>query len=563
MSKEKKTGSANFTMFKALLSVRLKALLRSFYAPKKNGKKSSPAKVAGITVLVAFVLLSILFAMFSIAMAAGLLLLPAGKTWLYLGLMASLAFLFSIFGSVLAAKTQLFDSTDNDILIPMPIPPFLILLSRMISLFLSSLLYIMMIMLPAGIVYCFLAPVSFPVILGFLLGNIALTLLSVFLSAFFGYLLAWISGFFRNKSFITVLATMAFFVLYLAFYSFLFSTDMESPEEMENMMNSIEALFLGTPIQFIGDAFIGKALPLLLLFFGSGLLFAGLVYLLSRGFLTVTKGGLSQKKKAYVAGEMKNSGFRLALLKKDLRLLFSNGTYLVNAALGSLFLILLSGYLIFAGRGLYEELILLVQDISLETGLLFTVEGLKSFLILPVAAIALSFLSAGMTTVTAPSISVEAKTIWLLQSLPVRPLDILLSKIYLQLAVTLPPLLLATVVVGVVFELPVYLWLLVFLCPTAFSLLSAAFGLCMNLLLPKFDAISIGHAAKQSGSVALTLFPMMIVTVVTGVLGFVLVPFIGGILYTVLVTLLILALSVPCFVYIALGGSNRFTDFAP
>ena len=553
---------SKLTMLRALLSVRMRALFHSFYAQKKSGKKSSPAKVAGITVLVFFVVASLLFAMFSIAFMLGALLLPE-NAWLYFGLTASLAFLLSIFGSVIAAKTQLFDSTDNDILIPMPIPPFLILLSRMISLILSALLYIMMVMLPAGVVYCFFAPVSFPVVVGYLFSNVALTLLSVFLSAFLGYILAWISGFFRNKSLITVICTLGFFVLYMAFYSFLFSVDTESAEDIANLLSTILTTFRGTPIQFVGDALIGNILPLLLLFFGSLLLFTGLVWLLSRGFLTVTKGGLAVKKKAYTGGEMKNSGFRLALLKKDLRMLFTNGTYLVNAALGPLLLILLSGYLIFAGKGLYNDLFLFIDSISAESGMLFSPSDVQSYLILPVAAMALTFLSAGMTTVTAPSISVEAKTIWLLQSLPVRSLDILLSKIYLQLAVTLPPLLLSAVVIGIIFELPVYLWLLVFLCPAVFSVLSAAFGLCMNLLLPKFNAISIGHAAKQSGSVALTLFPLMIVTLAVGFLGFVLVPFIGGILYTLLVTLFAAALSVPCFVFIAIGGARRFASFAP
>ncbi len=549
-------------MLKALMSVRLRALAAGLVRPKKGKGERTKGATAGILILAVFVVASLLTCLFMLSYSLGSFLLPLGKGWLYFGILSSLAFLLSVFGSFMTAKAQLFDSKDNDILLPMPIPPSVILLSRMISLILTAFLYILAVLLPGGIVYCLFLPLDAGASVGLLFGTLSITLLSVTVSSVFGYLFALASSFFKNKSLVAVIATLLFFGVYILLYSFLFSVDMENTTAVQEFVLRLEDIFRGTPLRYVGEVFIGSPIPLLCAVLISSVLFLLLVALLSRGFFRVSAGGVSAKRKRETAVTWEAHSLRRALLKKDISFLFHHSTYLINSCLGPILLILLSGFLFIAGGGFYQGLLSGLLAAGAESGEIIPLSEIVNMLVIPGVTLVLCVIVGAMTTVTAASVSVEAKTLWLLQSLPVRPLDLLLSKVYLQLTVTLPPLLLAVIAAAVSFGLPFYIALLIFLAAAAFSYLSAMLGLMMNLLLPKFDAISIGHAAKQSVSVLITIFTMMLLAVLLLVPAFILVPLSSPAVYLLVLTAVVLLLSAWPTWYLLKKGTRRFAGFS-
>ncbi len=552
-------------MLKALIKVRLRGLFASLIGNVTKKKKHSPAAVVGITLLIAFLGLVLLFSLFVMAASAAMMLVPSGRDWIYFGIFAVLAFFLSIFGSFMHAKNMLFDSKDNDILIPMPIPPLYILVSRVASLFLSAFFFIAIILFPAGIVYCFFGRVSFLSVVGFILSVLALSALSTAVSSLFGFLIAFLSRFFRNKSLFTVIATLAFLAVYFVVYGYLMQIDVtEDPTELEAMLVALEGALANTPIALVGRAFLGAPIPLLLLVLPSAALFLLMLYLLSRGFLSVTReAGSAARRRAYRADGERAGTPRFALFKKDLSLLFHNGTYIVNAALGPIALLIAGVFLLFAGGELYQELSVFTGLIESESGGGLPLASAFEMIAVPLCTLAVTVLSGAMTTVTAPSISVEAKTLWQLQSLPVRPVDALLSKVYVQLAVTLPPLLFATAVATVVLRIPFYVGILLFVFGAVFSFLAALFGLVMNLLLPKFNAISLAHAVKQSGSVAITMFAMMPVSILFSIVVFVLTMLVGSVLSLLCATVVAAGISALFVLYLYRGGSRRFARLSP
>ncbi|MDY5016104.1 MAG: hypothetical protein SO063_08595, partial [Eubacteriales bacterium] len=118
---------------------------------------------------------------------------------------------------------------------------------------------------------------------------------------------------------------------------------------------------------------------------------------------------------------------------------------------------------------------------------------------------AASFLAV-MTLLTAPSISLEGRRLWILRSLPVESSTILLSKVAANLVVGLPPLALLSAAAIFVLPMDAPMAFLVFLLPQLFQIFAAVFGLCANLWMPRFDWVNETVVVKQSGSVLLAMF---------------------------------------------------------
>ena len=156
-------------MFKALLFTRLKAVyFGMFRSSRKTARRGTAAKVLiGLLALYVVAVLGGLFGMMFWAICDGMV--SAGLNWLYFSLAGITAVLLSFLGSVMATQSQLFEAKDNELLLAMPIPPAYILGSRMAALYLITFLFDALVLVPAGIVYAVLQPVSAGGVLIFLL----------------------------------------------------------------------------------------------------------------------------------------------------------------------------------------------------------------------------------------------------------------------------------------------------------------------------------------------------------------------------------------------------------
>lgn len=123
----------------------------------------------------------------------------------------------------------------------------------------------------------------------------------------------------------------------------------------------------------------------------------------------------------------------------------------------------------------------------------------------PIAA-ALACMVLSSIAITAPSVSLEGKTVWLSQSLPVTPWQVLRAKLEVHVWIGSVPAILCGAATAVVLRLPVAAAVPAVLLPFLFNLLSAAFGLFLNLLHPNLTWVSEITPIKQSMSVMLALF---------------------------------------------------------
>lgn len=472
-------------MIRILLKKQLAEILSTMF---RGRKKNRAMTTAGMILLMLFVLVCFAFMFFSLSMAMrGLIKIGLG--WLYYTITGLMALVLSVVGSVFTTYTALYQAKDNDLLLSMPIPIRSILISRLLSVYLLGLMYGALAMLPAIIVYFITAPFD----LGALLCALALLLLiSVFaliLACALGWVVAKISSHLKNKSFITVAISLAFMGAYFYFYSNLNTliTDLVATGALigEKIQGSAYPLYL------FGKIGTGDGIALLIFAAAIAALFALTAWLLSRSFLKLVTASAVSSKAQYRGQTVRQKTPAGALLRREFSHYLSSPIYILNASLGTVFLVILTGFML-----LKQELL---------TNLVLQLFPAQEVLVGLILALAIC-MAAATNTLTAPSVSLEGKTLWLVQSLPVTPWQVLMAKLRLHLWLTLPPTLLCAVCACLVLRLSAPIWVLVLGFPILFVLLFAALGLVLNLLFPNLNWSSETVPVKQSASVTLTMF---------------------------------------------------------
>lgn len=476
-------------MLKTLLKKQLLELNAWFFQDKKSGKKRSTAGIAGVTLLYAFAIVCLcgLFVSMSLMLCAPLV--SAGLDWLYFAILALVAVTLGVFGSVFNTYSTLYLARDNELLLSLPIPPSRILAVRLFGVWFWGTVYEAMVFLPAIVVYWAVAAPGFFAVIADLLVFFLLSLFILTLSCLLGWLLAAINRRLRSKSLVTVLVSLAF----LGAYFFLYSRAYAMLESLIANAETVGGKIKGAayPVYLLGRGAVGHAPSLLLLAAGILALFALTVWILARSFLKIATANSGTAKKEYRrTGEKRQSPFR-ALIVKERRRFLSSPTYMLNCSLGTLFLLLVGGFALVRGAWLREVL----------SALSFGNDGLIALI-----AAAAVCLTASMNDITAPSVSLEGKNIWVVQSLPVPAWQVLRAKLGLHLLLTEIPVLFCSVALAVALRPGLLGTLGLLLCPLLFVLCTAALGLLLNLKMPNLSWNSETAVVKQSLCVLFALF---------------------------------------------------------
>lgn len=441
----------------------------------------------------------------------GYLLSPlfgANLTWLYFTISGGLAVFMGVFGSVFNTYSSLYDAKDNDLLLSMPIPVKYILIARLSTVYLLGAVFALITFVPTIIAfYVFgtvtIASVFTPFIVFFLL-----TLIIMCLSCGLGYIVAKISAKLKNKSFITVIISLAFFGAYYFFYA-------KASQIINALVSSGDAVaknikVFAYPLYVLGSAAAGNIIHTLIFAAVMGLITYGVYKLLEKSFLKIVthrsgsvKGG--KKEKTY-----KQKPLRFALLGREFKRFTSSATYMLNCGLGVVITLLIAVAAIIKHAELYEVTQIItdyVGDIA------------------PLVAAAGAALVSSMTYTAAVSVSLEGKQIYLIQSMPVKAWQTLKAKLYMQIILTLPGALFLAITLAAVLKLTALAaaGAVIFLAITV--VLNAEFGLFINLKLPNLNWINETAAVKSGVSVLFSmlfgwLYPAALVALYFAVRGF-------------------------------------------
>lgn len=490
--------------FKALLVLQLKAMLFSFHV----GGRSKRRAFSGVGVLLLMGGLAFyLSATYSFLFASQLS--PVDMLPLLILMMPVMAVVVGLFFTLFSAQGILFGGRDNDLMLSLPVSAFTLLLSRLLALYLENLVFSLFVMLPAGAAYLWYGGGGgFRFALVLLLCIPFLALLPTLLSLVCGFVLGWLSSKFVRKSAISLLL---YLLLLAGALAGSFQVNFLIADLASSAMGIQEALSAWClPFLLLKEAACDGNWLSLLLFCALCLLpLLILTWLFAGRYRTIiTSLGSHGARSDYQLGRVSAGSQPRALLRKEAARFFGTPIYLFNAGLGLMLLLAGGAASLFFRRDL-EPILAQLETVAggLSPALFMT--GAVCFLLATVS-------------ITASSISLEGKQLWILKTAPVSAHTLLTVKAGFQLLLALPCLVPSILCLSIALGLSLLECLLSLLVSALFALTSALFGLYINHCFPKLDAPNDMVVVKQSAAAMLGVFLPMLAAVLAALLCFLL-----------------------------------------
>ena len=528
-------------MLKLLLKKQLLEVFRSyFYDAKKNKARSKGTTIAYIVMFV-LLMVGILGGMFG-ALSAVMCgqLAEMGLDWLYFVIMGMMAVFLGAFGSVFNTYSGLYLAKDNDLLLSMPIPVRVIMTSRLLSVYLMGLMYSGIVILPAIIVYWCTVPITAGRILGGVVLLVDISLFVLTLSCALGWVVAKISLKLKRKSFITVIVSLVFFGLYyfVCFRSQAMITDLLL--NAEDVGNRIRVIY---PLYLFGRVGCGDGVAMLIVSAVVIALLALVWYLIARSFLHIATASGNTAKTVYHEKAVKPVSADAALLRKELGRFTASPLYMLNCGLGTVFLVVLAVLTLIKGREVF-----LMMNALFAGG-----EGFVTVL----AALCLCLL-AGSNDISTPSVSLEGKSLWIAQSLPIDPWQALRAKLRMHLLITELPLVVCAVCVAAVSGAALPEIVMMIVTPMVYVVLSAAFGLFMGLKRPNLNWTSEVAPIKQGLAVFLSMFGGWLLAAGLGFLYYALMAHVGAAAFLLAAIALFIVLALVLLRWLKTSGAKVY-----
>ena len=483
-------------MLKVLIKKQVsETLYRSFRRrnPNRSGKSGGKGKLSGkstmIIMIVAALYLVAMFTFFSVGLCQKLMAVELD--WLYYLICSGAAIIFGTFGSVFSTSFTLYMAKDNDLLLSMPIPIRDVIISRLFSVYIMSLLYSGLITIPSVVVGLILGGFSFSRLLGGLILVALISLIVTGLSCLLGWVVAKLSQRLKNRSFLTVLIALLFFGLYYYVYFRIMDRVQDLLEAMIRIGGEIRssAYFLYI-FGLIGNgSWLGMAC-----WTGVVLLALGLIWLiLKKTFLSISTATPTPKRAVYKEKESRQGSVSYALYRKEWYRFTTSANYMLNCGMPLLLLLGAGAFMLIKGR----KMILLMSVV------LAQVPGT-----IPVILCAVCCMMGGMVDISTPSVSLEGSTIWQLQCLPVTPWKVLRAKLMLHLSLIAFPTLFCSIVMMLL--APAGTTLIQRILIPIISVLNAVFfaqyGLYLGLKLPNLSWTNEIIPIKQSAPIFFVIF---------------------------------------------------------
>ena len=532
-------------MIKALFKKQMLETFSGFMRSRKTGKKLSKAASIGFGLLYLYVF-GVLIAMFY--MMADMLCAPlsaVGFGWLYFAIMGMVALFLGVIGSVFITYSTLYQAKDNDLLLSMPIPVSKILFTRLSGVYVMGLLFELLVMIPTIVVWFMQGSASGAGLIFSVLIPMVLSLLVLTLSCILGWVVALVASRMkgRGKSFAMVALSLGFMVIYYYGYSKAYSMltgILMNPAEAAETVKGI--LF---PFYHMGLAAEGSFGSMLIFTAILAGLFAVVYAILSRSFLKMAIAKKGTVKIRYQEKAAKRASIDQALLRKEFKRFTSSANYMMNCGLGLIFMVVAAIFLLIKGDMVAEFLPLLSA-------------GNED--LVPMGVTAMLCMMASMNDITAPSVSLEGKNLWILQVLPVDPWKVLQAKIKLQLILSALPMAFLMVSALIVIRPDVEFLVMIPVTVVIFAVLIAMMGLVLNLKAPNLTWTNEVVPIKQSMSVMLTMFGGMGLVLGLGVGYYVLKDTMDASIYLIGVDVVLTAACVASLRWLKYKGSKIFAS---
>ncbi len=497
------------------LGLLLKAYMRtSFGFNKARYTHEKRTKSTGMTILMVFCYAVVIFAVFGICVGLMSSLAPLHTEYMVLNLMMVAASVMVLFTTIYKVNGTLFGFRDYDLQMSLPIRTGTLIASRILVLYILNALFVLAVMVPAGVAYAIIAQPAALFYPFFILTFLAIPLLPIIIATVIGTLIAVAASRVKRKSGLSVVLTVAAFMVFMIVWMTFWTNSgdiMLDFADVGDMVNGVVTSVYPLAALYgnaVGSYDVLSLLLFLLISFGAFAVFTAVVAKLFKRLntsITTTRAAGD-----YKMTELRTQSPKKALYQRELKRYFSSSQYVLNTAVGPLLLVVVA-------------IILLVSGVD-GLGTYADIPGFDYFLTVNAPLAIAFFLALGSTT--AVSVSLEGKNLWIVRSLPVDTRLVLKAKLNVSLVLYIPTI----AVCGTLFNLalspqPLYA-VMTYALPLAYGLFIALFGLKANLDSPNFDWTNEVTVIKQSKPTLLTLLVGVVLVAVPAIFAAMAGPFV-------------------------------------
>lgn len=480
-------------MIGLLIKNRFLSLFGAMVSKNKGGevKRASRFKMIFTALLLVALAAFFTYSVTSMLLMVADVILSIGGEWLYYAIISLVSLALTVVLSIFETKSELFECKDNELLLSMPIKPRDILISRILVVLIYNYLIDAIVMIPAIVIYG-LCTHDIMGILGGILIYLLIVQLGVSLASAIGFLVAKISKFFKDKTFITVIIAIVFLIAYFWGYSYLLEG---LPTLLGGLTDGLDSLKTDAPaLAFIGSIALLDPLATVCFVAVTAVVSLAALFFISHNYISLLTNANKGTRVKYKEKNLVASSALLAVVKKEFFRFFSSATYILNAGIGFLMSIVISVYALW-NLDLLREF--------------FAITGDSFAPFVPIVAIIV--MSTGYMSSCA--LSLEGNAFWIIKSMPIGARTVILGKVIPQMVISIP----VAIVTGVLLSIasgiaPIYV-IFAILTPIVASVAFAFLGISFNTLFPKFDYKSEAHVVKQSLSAVLTLFSQMAISI--------------------------------------------------
>lgn len=406
----------------------------------------------------------------------------------------------TLFTTIYKVKGTLFQFSDYDMVMSMPVSTTGIVASRIAVLYIYDLLFTVIIMLPGNVVYGVAASAGASYYLISTLLIFLIPMIPILIGTVLGLVLTIASAKFRFSNYVTLVLFVGLFAAYMI-VMMQTATAPDPDAAFVNMANVIwEQVYHLYPLtKMYTLAVTSLDAAALIGFIGITVLaFLVFCYAVGHGFKKLNTLVASSKEKSnYKLKELQTKHVLSSMYHRELKRYFASPMYVLNSAIGMILLTIMCMIYLVAGKDKLAEVI--------------EVPGLLEQL--PMFVPIMLLLGVMMTCTTAASISLEGKNLWLLKSLPVSAKQIYLSKAMVNLTITVPLAVLDAFIFAIRLHFNFIQLLVTILLPCAGAAFISFFGLFLNLMFPRFDWKSEMEVVKQGMPTFIAVFGGMLLGV--------------------------------------------------
>ena len=482
--------------FVLLLRVQMQNALRLSEIRKKTGKEQMRYLFMGVLYL--FVAAVLLF--YCYILAAGLS--AVGLARLIPLYAVTMGGLFTLFFTFLKANGMLFGCRDYELLTALPIPPAVVITSRFVVMYLFNLGLCVGVMAAMGAAYLPQTGRILPWVF-WIAGALLASLIPTTLATAAAALVAAASSRFKYSNAVTILLSVA-----LVFGILALSAKMGSLDEEQLTVSTIAALGdqmgglltrLYPPAAWFGRAvteeslaafgvFVGLSLGLYLLF---AMVLAAFYQKIQNGL--TAHGALGQ----YRVGRLAARSPLAALYQKEWKGFLSSPPYVLNMGIGALMAVGASAAVCFLGPEALAGMVSVpgAEDIFVRIPLYLPV------IVLP------------LCNTACVSLSLEGRQLWILQSSPVTLRRVFLSKILVNLTLTIPAAAISSLLLWIRLRPSLADSVTMLFLTVSVALLTAVAGIWFNLKFPVYQWENPTQIVKQSASSLCGIFSGLILGV--------------------------------------------------